>query len=107
MRGGATVGAGGLPGIFLALPAVPEFPHTGIIGTAPAVFGDLRDRMQAWADENTLAPAMHTGGGDASTLGLKQMAREMLADRGWSQHWASFDRLVQGESSWNPNAKNP
>ena len=37
---------------------------------------------------------------------LQSMAKSMLAARGWGNQWPQFDRLVQKESSWNPNAQN-
>lgn len=41
------------------------------------------------------------------TGGLKEMAMQLLEQRGWGQYWTPFDKLVQGESSWNPRATNP
>jgi hypothetical protein len=40
--------------------------------------------------------------------GIKGIAQGLLAKRGWTgAQWDAFDRLIQKESSWNPNAANP
>lgn len=44
------------------------------------------------------------GGGDSD---LKSMAKEMLKNAGWEGYWDDFDWLVNKESSWRPDAKNP
>jgi len=38
---------------------------------------------------------------------IQQMARAMLAARGWGGQWASFNALEMGEAGWNIHARNP
>lgn len=49
-------------------------------------------------------PLDNIGGGSGD---LKSMAQGMLREQGWGGYWDDFDWLVNKESSWNPNAKNP
>jgi uncharacterized protein YukE len=47
-------------------------------------------------------------GTSASTLAIKAIVKGMLSRFGWGlDQWPSLESLVQGESSWNPNAANP
>lgn len=43
----------------------------------------------------------------ATVAGYKSYAESLLALHGWAGQFASFNSIVMGESSWNPNARNP
>lgn len=46
--------------------------------------------------------------GAGNTVGdLQAYAKQLLAQRGWSAQWGSFNSLVMGESGWSWNAVNP
>lgn len=105
MRGGP--GAPGMmPGLAVQIPKPPGYPHMGIARSAPEASRIVHERTQAFADANAFAPARDTGPATASGP-VKELAQEMAANRGWGSQWAALDRLVQKESSWNPNAANP
>lgn len=90
------------------LPPVPDFPHNGFFQSGPRIAEAMRAKALAFMQENMFASldplnVQSTPGAE----GLKQMAQEMLASRGWSQFWPALDALITKESSWNPNAQNP
>ena len=48
-----------------------------------------------------------TANGRNDKTSLQAFAKQLLASRGWSGQWDSFNALVNSESSWDYQAKNP
>ena len=91
------------------------FPGNGTLtGDMPKMFTDslltkVRDAIFGKADELD-ASAGSAGGGAAVEFGpVQEQVRAIAARFGWNQgpEWDALVRLVQKESSWNPNAANP
>jgi len=59
--------------------------------------------------DSIIGTASDTHYGDAGAGPVKALVRGMAARYGWHQgaQWRALEKLVQGESSWNPNATNP
>lgn len=70
-----------------------------------------RDNLYAWARDKLEAVMSFFGGGQAGMgdAAVRTAVQQMAARFGWGDgaEWDALDRLIQGESSWNPNARNP
>jgi TP901 family phage tail tape measure protein len=64
---------------------------------------------QDYANTSYAASLGGTGiGPGGSPSAARAIVQRMAAQRGWTGgEWDALDRLVQGESGWNPNAANP
>lgn len=69
-----------------------------------------RDEMYAWAQEKLEAVMSFFGGGQAGMgdAAVRTAVQQMAARFGWGDgaEWSSLDKLIQGESGWNPQAAN-
>lgn len=100
------------------MPPVPTFPHNAIAGSAVATSTHARNEAQAVADKHydtqvANAAAANAASGAftpvAATGPVQDIVRAAMVSRGWnaSPQWDALARLIQKESSWNPNAQNP
>ena len=118
LPGGSTGGGGGfgldIGGMFKGL--VDKIPKvggdTGLSQLLNAVPGKLVEGVTAFiTDKIAAVGSFFTGGGGgtaAGAPGVKDLAQQLAAGRGWTgPQWSALDWLVNKESSWNPSAKNP
>ena len=110
--GGGQSGGFDIMGIFKGL--IDKIPKLGgdtvlsqIIGAVP---GKLVEGVTSWITDKV--GSLFGVGGSAGTApgapGVKQLAQQMAAERGWTgPQWSALDWLVSKESSWNPSAQNP
>ena len=110
--GGGQSGGFDIMGIFKGL--IDKIPKLGgdtvlsqIIGAVP---GKLVGGVTSWITDKV--GSLFGVGGSAGTApgapGVKQLAQQMAAGRGWTgPQWSALDWLVNKESSWNPSAQNP
>ena len=118
LPGGSTGGGGGfgldIGGMFKGL--VDKIPKvggdTGLSQLLNAVPGKLIEGVTAFITDKIAAVGnFFTGGGGgtaAGAPGVKDLAQQLAAGRGWTgPQWSALDWLVSKESSWNPSAKNP
>lgn len=118
LPGGSTGGGGGfgldIGGMFKGL--VDKIPKVGgdtiLSQLLNAVPGKLVEGVTTFITDKIAAVGnFFTGGGGgtaAGAPGVKDLARQLAAGRGWTgPQWSALDWLVNKESSWNPSAKNP
>ena len=111
-RGGGTGGGFDLGGMFKGL--IDKIPKLGgdtaLSQILNAVPGKLVDGITSWIKDKVAAVGSIFGGGGtaAGAPGVKELAQQLAAARGWTgTQWSALDWLVNKESSWNPSAKNP
>lgn len=112
--GGGVGGDGGGFDIFAPFKKIGEsikgwftskFPDGGIIVDAAvnAATGSF-DKIAGWV-KSKLPGAGDGGGNSAAKDAVRQVAERYGWDKG--EQWSAIERIVQKESSWNMNAKNP
>ena len=95
------------------LPDMPTFPDTHLGAVGEMIAFEVRRRVQeALRDKFKEAFGFSDifgsfGGSENESGTLQGMVKRALAERGWNDHWPALNRLIQAESSWNPNAQNP
>lgn len=117
---------GGLSGLALAeiaagvILAWSGIENASLTGTVGSLLGGKKPASDTGSEPITPpapAAAASSGGGStvvagqppsASTVaGYKAYAVTLLAAHGWAGQWSAFNNIVEGESGWNPQAKNP
>ena len=103
-------GGAGPVGHYAPFPAPPEIGDGMLADVAEITLKKTHDIATWWAASQfspfAVAPGNTGAGGSPSAV--RAMVEGMAAARGWvGPEWSALDRLVQKESSWNPNAQNP
>lgn len=91
------------------------FPGNGTLtGDLPKLFTDallskVRDAIFGKADQLDASAGSSAGGAAAEFGPVQEQVRAIAARFGWNQgpDWDAIVRIVQAESGWNPNARNP
>jgi TP901 family phage tail tape measure protein len=101
-----TAGEGGYGPMF-TMPEIPTMPE-GLLGEAgTAVMNHVAGKIQTWADENLFSGG-EFGSGAIPQGELQDMVKKRMLAKGFGpEQWNPLARLIQNESSWNPNAQNP
>lgn len=75
----------------------------GLLGLIPGGVNYLRGHVLG-----AIKGSAGSMGGAATGGAARSIVQGLAAARGWTgSQWAALDRLIQKESSWNPNAANP
>jgi len=113
--GGASIGsANAAIAVAPRLPMPPSLaPRFGfpITNAGDAAMMHAHDAAQAYVDSlvSTMTEPSPGVGGGGGTGPVRAQVQAAAARFGWQgdPQWAAIDRLIQKESSWNPNAQNP
>lgn len=87
--------------------AVSIFIIPTIIATALAIKQPEQVKIKVNQEGNSVEEQAEPPSMEPERLAIKDYAHSKVDEKFGEGHWENFDKLINKESGWNPNAQNP